>query len=62
MTTISKAAISKSAGDRVARWVSLMALAGLLAMASLPGAPDASDDAASTLTTTPLEESTTWHG
>lgn len=57
MTTISEAT-----RYRIARWAGLIALAGLLAIATLPSKPrDASGDAA-TLETVPVLEKSTWHG
>jgi hypothetical protein len=43
--------------DRIARWVSFLALAALLAMATLPGTPMHRDVAA-----TSTHWSSTWHG
>ena len=43
--------------DRIARWISFLALAALLAMATLPGTPAHHDIAANT-----PHWSSTWHG
>ncbi|MGH7863974.1 MAG: hypothetical protein ACREQB_03220 [Candidatus Binataceae bacterium] len=48
----------QTAKDRLARWISFLALAALLAMATLPGASARHDAAASDTT----QWSAPWHG
>lgn len=50
--------LSAKTRDRIARWISLLALAALLAMATLPASPSHRDVAADTST----HWSETWHG